>query len=69
MIVVLDALTFGCAALKANSVPEQALLRALDEPNRLILSQEVEDEYREVIFCPKFDHYVSARRRQLIFEM
>jgi len=69
VIVVLDALTFGCAALKANSVPEQALLLAVDEPNRLRLSREVEDEYREVIFCPKFDHYVSARRRQLIFEM
>ena len=69
MIVVLDASTFVSAALKANSVPEQALLRALDEPNRLILSQEVEDEYREVIFRPKFDHYVSAERRQHILDI
>jgi hypothetical protein len=30
-------------------------MRGIDEPNRLILSQEVEDEYREAIFRPKFD--------------
>jgi len=51
LIVVLDASTFVSAALKANSLPERALLRAIDKPNRLILlQQEVEDEYREVIF-------------------
>jgi len=69
LIVVLDASTFVSAALKANSVPEQALLRAVDEPNRLILSQAVEDEYREVIFRPKFDRYVSAERRQRILDI
>ena len=45
-----DASTYVSAALKANSLPKRALLRAVDPPNRLILSQEVEDEYREVIF-------------------
>ena len=69
MIVVLDASTFVSAAPKANSVHEQALLRALDKPSRLILSQEVEDEYREVIFRPKFDHYVSAERRQHMLDI
>lgn len=64
MIVVLDASTFVSAVLKADSIPESALLRALVEPNRLILSQEVEDEYREVIFRPKFDRFVSDERRQ-----
>jgi len=64
LIVVLDASIFVSAALKANSVPEQALLGALDEPNQLILSQEVEDEYREIIFRTKFDHFVSVERRQ-----
>jgi len=44
LIAVLDASTFVSAALKANSLPERALLRAIDAPNRLILSQEVEDE-------------------------
>ncbi len=66
MIVVLDASTFISAALKANSLPEQALLRAVARPNRLILSQAVEDEYREVIFRPKFDRFVSLERRRRI---
>ena len=69
MIVVFDASTFVSAALKAGSLPEQALLRAVDEPNRLILSQEVEDEYREVIFRPKFDRFVSVERRQRILDI
>ncbi len=69
MIVVFDASTFVSAALKANSLPEQALLRAVSEPNRLLLSREVEDEYREVIFRPKFDRFVSVERRQRIFDI
>jgi uncharacterized protein len=69
LIVVIDASTFVSAALKANSLPERALLRAVDPPNRLILSQEVEDEYREVIFRSKFDRFVSAERRQRILDI
>ena len=41
-------------------------MRAVDPPNRLILSQAVEDEYREVIFRPKFDRFVSVERRHRI---
>ena len=69
MIIVFDASTFVSAALKANSLPERALLRAVSEPNRLLLSQEVEDEYREVIFRRKFDRFVSVERRQRIFDI
>src|SRR6266851_5341304 len=69
LIVVIDASTFVSAALKADSLPERALLRAVDPPNRLILSQEVEDEYREVIFRPKFDRFVSFERRQRILDI
>ena len=69
LIVVLDASTFVSAALKANSVPERALVRAVDEPNQLILSQEVEDEYREVILRPKFDRFVSIERRRRILDL
>jgi hypothetical protein len=69
LIVVLDASTFVSAALKANSIPERALRRAVTEPDRLILSQAVEDEYREVIFRPKFDRFVSVERRQRIFDI
>jgi uncharacterized protein len=69
LIVVIDASTFVSAALKANSFPERALLRAVDPPNRLILSQEVEDEYREVVFRPKFDRFVSVERRHQILDI
>jgi putative PIN family toxin of toxin-antitoxin system len=69
LIVVIDASTFISAALKADSVPERALLRAVDPPNRLILSQAVEDEYCEVIFRPKFDRFVSVERRQRILDV
>jgi putative PIN family toxin of toxin-antitoxin system len=69
LIVVLDASAFVSAVLKSHSIPEQALLRAVDTPNRLILSQEVEDEYREVIFRPKFDRSVSVERRHRILDI
>ena len=68
MIVVFDASAFISAALKADSIPERALFRALNEPGRLILSTAVEEEYREVIFRPKFDRFVSVERRQLILD-
>ncbi len=69
LIVVFDASTLISAALKANSIPEQAFLRAVTEPDRLILSQDVETEYREVMFRPKFDRYVAVERRRLILDI
>jgi putative PIN family toxin of toxin-antitoxin system len=69
LIVVLDASMVVSAALKVDSIPEQALLRAMDVPHRVILSREVEDEYREVLLRPKFDRFVSAERRQQILDI
>jgi uncharacterized protein len=69
LIVVLDVSTFVSAALKANSIPERALLRAIGAPNRLALSQAVEDEYREVVSRPKFDRFVSVERRRRILDI
>jgi putative PIN family toxin of toxin-antitoxin system len=69
LIVVFDASTLVSAALKANSIPEHALLRALTEPDQLILSREVEDEYREVLLRPKFDRFVTVDKRQLILDI
>lgn len=69
MIVVLDASTLVSAALKADSIPERALLRAVSEPNQLLLSREIEAEYLEVLFRPKFDKYVSVERRQRILDI
>jgi hypothetical protein len=69
LIVVLDASTLVSAALKPDSVPEQALLRVMGTPDRLILSREVEGEYREVLRRPKFDRYVSLVRRERILDI
>jgi hypothetical protein len=69
LIIVLDASTLVSAALKADSIPERALLRAISEPNQLLLSREIEAEYLEVLFRPKFDKYVSVERRQRILDI
>jgi putative PIN family toxin of toxin-antitoxin system len=69
LIVVFDASTLVSAALKADSIPERALLRAVSEPNQLLLSREIEAEYLEVLFRPKFDRYVSLERRQRILDI
>ena len=69
LIIVLDASTVVSAALKANSVPELVLLRAADDPHRVILSRKVEDEYREVLLRPRFDRFVSIERRRLILDI
>lgn len=66
MIVVFDASAFISAALKVDSVPERALFRALIEPDKLILSRAVEDEYREVIVRPRPVAECSARRFLLV---
>ncbi len=59
LIVVLDASVFVSAVLKPDSIPERAFDRALAGPDEVILSDEVEAEYREVIFRPKFDRFVQ----------
>lgn len=69
MIVVIDASALVSAALKVNSVPERALLRALDQGNKLILSQAVEDEYRDAVLRPKFDRYASLADRQRLLDI
>jgi putative PIN family toxin of toxin-antitoxin system len=69
LIVVFDASTFVSAALKPDSLPERALLRAVRDPDHLIISQAVEDEYREVILRPKFDRFVSVERRLRILDI
>ena len=69
LIVVIDASTFVSAALKPDSLPEKALLRAVHDPDRLIISQAVEDEYREVLLRPKFDRFVSVERRLRVLDI
>jgi hypothetical protein len=49
--------------------PGTCAFRAIGTVNRLIVSQEVEEEYRDVLFGPKFDRFVSRERRQRIFDL
>ncbi len=69
MIVVFDASTLVSATFRDDSTPGRAFARAVDESNTLLLSQEVEDEYRDVLFRPKFDRYVSIERRRRILDI
>ena len=64
VIVVLDTSVLVSAALFKQSTPERALLRAIEPPHRLVTSDEVEREYLEVLFRPKFDRYATVARRQ-----
>ncbi len=69
MIVVFDASTLVSATFRVDSIPRRAFERAVDESNTLLLSQEVENEYREVLSRSKFDRYVSIERRQRILDI
>jgi len=69
LIVVLDASIVISAALKAESVPEKALRRAITRPDRLILSQDVVAEYQEVMCRPKFDRLIGAERRSVLLNL
>ena len=65
-MIVFDASTFVSAALKADSVPERALLRA-EEIDVLALSAPVDTEIAEVLSRPKFANVISlVRRRQFL---
>jgi putative PIN family toxin of toxin-antitoxin system len=62
-LIVFDASALLSAALKADSVPERALLRA-EEVDVLALSSAVEAEIAEVLARPKFSRAIPLLRRQ-----
>ena len=62
-MIVFDASTLISAALKSDSIPERALLRAA-EIDVLALSAEVDTEIAEVLARPKFTRAVSEARRR-----
>ena len=61
-MIVFDALTLVSAALKADSVPERALLRA-EEVDVFALSAAVDAEFAEVLNRPKFARAIPFARR------
>jgi uncharacterized protein len=61
-LIVFDASTLVGAALKANSIPERALLRA-EEVDLFALSAAVDGEFAEVLRRPKFARAIPLARR------
>ncbi len=63
-----DASAVVSAALRENSVPERALLRA-EETDIFALSTEVDAEIAEVLSRPRFAAAISTARRMRILEI
>jgi putative PIN family toxin of toxin-antitoxin system len=61
-LIVFDASTVVSAALKADSTPEHALLRA-EEVEVFALSAAVDAEIADVLNRPKFARAISGRRK------
>jgi len=61
--IVLDTSTLVSAALRAGSVPYQALAEAF-ESGDVCASQETLAELERVMLRPKFDRYLSRSRRR-----
>jgi putative PIN family toxin of toxin-antitoxin system len=64
-LIVFDASSLVSAALKEDSVPEQALLRA-EETDIFAFSIAVEAEIVDVMCRPKFAGVISSQRRDRI---
>ncbi len=67
-MIVFDASTLVGAALKVDSVPERALLRA-EEADVFAVSAAVEAEIAEVLCRPKFARVIPRERRERIMEI
>jgi hypothetical protein len=66
-LIIFDASALVSAALKADSVPERALLRA-EEVDVLALSAAVDAEIAGVLDRPKFAQAIPLARRQRLLE-
>jgi putative PIN family toxin of toxin-antitoxin system len=67
-LIVFDASTIVSAALKADSIPERALLRA-EEVDVFALSAAVDAEIADVLSRPKFARAIPLSRRQHFLEI
>jgi len=64
-LIVFDASALASAALRVDSVPESALLRA-EEVDVFVLSPAVEREIVEVFSRPKFAQAIPQQRREYL---
>ncbi len=68
MIIVFDASRLVSAALREGSVPEQALLLALEDQHQIIWSDDVFAEYRDVLSRSKFSKALPTARRDSLLD-
>jgi predicted nucleic acid-binding protein len=64
-LIVFDASAIVGAALKVDSVPESALLRA-EETDVFALSAAVDAEISDMLARPKFVRAIPSERRELV---
>ena len=62
--IVIDTNVFVSAVVLPLSVPRQAVERALND-GILLISEATMGELAEVLYRPKFDHYVTTEERTL----
>jgi putative PIN family toxin of toxin-antitoxin system len=67
-LIIFDASALVSAVLKADSVPERALLRA-EEVDVFALSAAVDAEITEVLNRPKFVRVISPARRERLLQV
>jgi uncharacterized protein len=67
-LIVFDASAVVGAALKVDSVPERALLRA-EEVDVFALSAAVDTEIAEVLGRPRFAHAIPLERREHLLQI
>jgi uncharacterized protein len=67
-LIIFDASALVSAALKVDSVPERALLRA-EEVDVFALSAAVDVEIAAVLNRPKFARTISLARRERVLEI
>jgi uncharacterized protein len=67
-LIIFDASALVSAALKADSVPERALLRA-EEVDVFALSAAVDAEITEVLNRPRFARAIPLARRERVLEI
>ena len=67
-MIIFDASAVVSAALKVDSVPERALLRA-EEVDVFALSAAVDTEIAEVLGRPRFAHTIPIERREHVLDI
>jgi uncharacterized protein len=67
-LIIFDASALVGAALKVDSVPERALLRA-EEADVFALSAAIESEIAKVLRRPRFESAIPRERRERIMDL